>query len=72
MDKERQPGDGILDRYLPGASDEERAEARANLYAYLEVLLRIATRRAEEDWSRGIRPEGRRGVDLPDGASPSP
>lgn len=45
---ERQPGDLILDRYMPDATPEQREEARENLRAYLRVALRIATRLENE------------------------
>ena len=52
------PGDVFLDRYMPDATEEEREQARQNLYDFFAVLLRIATRRANEDWDKGIRPKG--------------
>lgn len=66
MQNNKRPGDVFLDRYMPGASEEEREEARQNLYAYFAVLLKIATRRADEDWERGIRPDGVCEVELGD------
>jgi len=44
------PGDFILNRYMVGATDEEREAARENLRRYAEVVLRIATRIATEEW----------------------
>ena len=38
---DRQPGDLILDRYMPNASLEERETARANLYRLIAVLFEI-------------------------------
>ena len=46
------PGDLILDRYMPYATKEEREAARENLRQYAEVILRIATRLAEEKAER--------------------
>lgn len=50
--RERKPGDLIIDRYMPNASEAEREEARENLRAYLAVVLRIATRLEQEDCDR--------------------
>ena len=44
-----QPGDLILDRYMPDATDEEREAARDNLRQYAEVVLRIAIRLVTEE-----------------------
>jgi len=44
-----QPGDLILDRYMPDATDEEREAARENLRQYAGIVLRIATRLATEE-----------------------
>ena len=46
------PGDLILDRYMPNASDWEREEARENLKQFAAVILRILTRLATEDMER--------------------
>ena len=72
MPQERKPGDVFLDRYMPDATEADREAARANLYAYFGVLLRIATRRAEEDWEKGIRPKGFAAVESDGGANPLP
>jgi hypothetical protein len=53
--RKRQPGDLILDRYMPDASPEQREGARANLYEFAGVLLRIATRRVTEEHDKSIR-----------------
>ncbi len=37
-----QPGDAILDRYMPDASPNEREEARRRLFAFVRVLVEIA------------------------------
>lgn len=47
--RERKPGDLIIDRYMPNASEAEREEARENLRAYLAVVLRIAARVESEE-----------------------
>ena len=55
----RRPGDVILDRYMPGATAEEREAARANLYGFVAVLLRIAAREALDNGGKPIRANGR-------------
>jgi len=47
-----QPGDLILDRYMPRATEVERDAARENLREYAKVILRIATRLAKEKAER--------------------
>jgi hypothetical protein len=54
----RRPGDVILGRYMPDASQEEREAARANLYGFVAVLLRIATREALDNVEKSIRANG--------------
>ena len=54
----RRPGDVILDRYMPDATPEEREAARTNLYGFVAVLLRIATREATEEAEQAIRANG--------------
>lgn len=49
MDSERQPVDLIIDRYLPNADEATRTKAREDLKAFVQALLRIATRRAVEE-----------------------
>jgi hypothetical protein len=51
----KRPGDIFLDRYLPNAAPEKREEARKNLYDFVTILLRIATRRADEENTSEIR-----------------
>lgn len=53
MDSERQPIDLIVDRYLPNANEATRAKAREDLTAFVQALLRIATRRALEERAAG-------------------
>lgn len=48
MDPGQQPGDFILNRYMPDAPADVREEARRRLYGYVRVLLRIATRLERE------------------------
>ena len=50
-----QPGDLILDRYMPGATDEEREAARENLRAYMKIVVRIATRLATEEFEERMK-----------------
>jgi hypothetical protein len=54
----RRPGDVILDRYMPDATLEEREAARTNLYGFVAVLLRIATREALDNVEKSIRANG--------------
>lgn len=46
---DRQPGDLILDRYMPQATAEEREAARTNLRTLLATLMRIEERCALDD-----------------------
>lgn len=66
----RRPGDLILDRYMPKASDAEREEARENLRAYATVVLRIATRLATEEYEQEIRARDAGAVGLNSGSLP--
>ena len=50
--RERKPGDLIIDRYMPNASEAEREEARENLKAHLAVVYRIAVRVARDEKTR--------------------
>jgi hypothetical protein len=43
------PGDIILDRYLPGASEETREEARENLRRLARLLIRVHERHSHEN-----------------------
>lgn len=70
MSKEHKPGDVFLDRYMPNASDKEREEARQNLYDFFAVLLRIATRRANEDHDNAIRANKGQAVESGSGRLP--
>ncbi|MEQ8594759.1 MAG: hypothetical protein RIC04_13890 [Parvibaculum sp.] len=49
----RKPGDLIIDRYMPNATEAEREEARENLRAYLAVAMRIAARLEWEEREQG-------------------
>lgn len=53
--KERRPGDLILDRYMPNATEEEREEARANLAAYAAAVIAIQQRLERESVEKAIR-----------------
>lgn len=44
MDSERQPGDLIIDRYLPNADAQTREEARDALRTHALLLVRIGER----------------------------
>jgi len=60
----RRPGDYILDRYMSGATQEDREAARANLYQLLATLIHIERRERTEDAEN--RANDLRGVDLSD------
>lgn len=49
-----QPGDLILDRYMPHATVEEREAARENLRAFAAVVVGIAKRLALEEQEQAI------------------
>jgi len=51
----RRPGDLILDRYMPNASDAEREEARENLRRLARLLIRVHKRRALDNPQPSIR-----------------
>lgn len=61
---QERPGDVFLDRYMPNASEEEREEARRNLYRFFGALVAIAKRHTREEWDKayGIRANSRLGV----------
>jgi len=42
------PYELLVDRYTPGASEEERAEARRNMDQFIALLIRIDDRIAQE------------------------
>ena len=48
----RRPGELIIDRYMPNASEEAREQAYANLRALVALLVRIDERLALEDQER--------------------
>ena len=43
----KQPGDAIIDFYMPDASPDERAEALTNLRNFMGVLCRVPLRNAD-------------------------
>lgn len=45
----RRPGDLILDKYMPNATEEEREAARKNLREYAVIVVEIAKRLAKEE-----------------------
>lgn len=69
---DRQPGDLILDRYMPHATMEEREAARENLRAFAAVVVGIAKRLAQEEREGAIRATGGCGVDLEQRPLPHP
>jgi len=58
---QRQPGDLILDRYMPNATPEEREAARANLTEFAALIFRFCVREAERR-QEAIRTNGTRPV----------
>jgi len=68
---QRRPGDLIINRYMPMATDAEREAARENLYGFVKVLMRIATRRATEETELAIRASNLHAINLEDGSQPS-
>lgn len=54
----RQPGDDILDRYLPNAFAEEREEAQENLRHLARFLISVHERRAGAHGDNSIRAGG--------------
>jgi hypothetical protein len=60
--KSRQPGDLILDHYMPDASEEEREEARRHLKAYAAALLRVQQRLLREKQDSATRAKDGGGV----------
>ncbi len=67
---ERRPGDLIVDRYMPTATQEEREAARKTLYAFVAVLLRCATRHANEEYESEIRASDPGAVESDSGVTP--
>ena len=49
----RRPGDLILNRYMPNATEEEREAARENLRQFAVIVVGIAKRIAREEAERG-------------------
>jgi hypothetical protein len=66
------PGDLILNRYMPNATEAEREEARENLKRLARVLMRIEARLAREWRERQTREIGGDEVDLRGDISPQP
>ena len=64
------PGDIILNRYLPDATEREREEARGNLYEFVDALYRIALRIAQEEHDTVIRAKKESPVSLDGTSSP--
>ena len=68
--QENRPGDLILNRYMPNATEEVRDEARENLRRLARVLLRIEERLAREWYEKQIRGSGGVKVDSERDTSP--
>ena len=64
------PGDLILNRYVPNATEAEREEARENLKQLARVLMRIEARLAREWREKQTRESGGHAVDLRGDISP--
>lgn len=61
------PGMLFVDRYMPGASTEEREEAYGNVRQLIAVLVRINERMVREQSERDSREsDSRDRVELPD------
>jgi len=65
----REPGDSIIDRYLPDASAEEREEARENLRRLARFLIGVHERRSGVQGDNAIRAKASATVES---ESPSP
>jgi hypothetical protein len=52
------PGDYILNRYMPDATDEEREVARENLKRFARFLVRVHLRLSQQNPQEPIRAEG--------------
>ncbi len=65
LDPSHHPGDVILNRYLPDASEEARADAREKLRAFALLMIRIGSRLEDEGYAGGDSPEleGHRKID---------
>ena len=61
--RNRRPGDVILDRYMPSATVEEREGARENLRKLARVLIEICDRLARERSAQSIRANGDGAID---------
>ena len=60
----RQPGDVIIDRYMPGVTEAEREEARADLYEFFGTLLAIKAELGDEQFTKLIRARKAQEVEL--------
>lgn len=68
--KEQKAGDAFLDRYFADQPSELREQAREELRDFLDILLRIATRRAREAAAAEIRSKRHTEVHSAGGTSP--
>ena len=68
----RQPGDLILDRYMPHATAEEREAARENLRAFAAVVVGIAKRLALEEREQAIDVHSDHTIDFNERPLPHP
>ena len=68
----RQPGDLILDRYMPHATTEEREAARENLRAFAAVVVGIAKRLALEEREQAIDAHSHHTIDFNERPLPHP
>ena len=70
LQAKRQPGDLIIDRYMPNATSAEREAARENLHAFVDAMVRIATRRANDEYETLIRAKRDGAVESESGTQP--
>lgn len=68
----RQPGDLILNRYMPQATAEEREAARENLRAFAAVVVGIAKRLALEEREQAIDVRSHHTIDFNERPLPHP
>ncbi len=68
----RQPGDLILDRYMPSATPEEREAARENLKRFARLIVSVADRKARERYAEWIRATKQQEVNCEEREDPLP
>ena len=68
--RDHRPGDLIIDRYMPNASEDEREAARESLRRLARILIRIEDRLAQEWYERRTREPGEGAVKCEERDSP--